>query len=101
MQSNALLFILAGYENNATVMAFTLFCLANNPECLKKAQDEVNEKVGKVIETSSTEKRLRRRERKARAQDLWKAGREILKGCFRSTPEVSQTPGLVKHWDLL
>ena len=50
MQANAFLFILAGYETVATIISYTLFCLANNSECWERAQKEVDEKLGKVAQ---------------------------------------------------
>ncbi|KAK7087493.1 cytochrome P450 3A4-like [Littorina saxatilis] len=46
MKANALIFLLAGYDTTSIVLSFTLFHLAANPECLQKAQQEVDEKVG-------------------------------------------------------
>ena len=45
---NAMLFLLAGYDTVSTVMSFTLFCLAANPHCCQRAQEEVDTVVGKV-----------------------------------------------------
>lgn len=45
--SNCLNFLLAGYENTATGMAFLLYNLAGNPHCLRKLQEEVDEVLGK------------------------------------------------------
>lgn len=44
--ANAIIFLLAGYDTVSTAMAFTLYCLAANPACLEKAQNEVD-KLGK------------------------------------------------------
>ncbi|XP_055886970.1 cytochrome P450 3A24-like isoform X1 [Biomphalaria glabrata] len=47
IHGQALAFILAGYDTVSTVMSFTLFFLAMNPECCQKAQAEVDAKCGK------------------------------------------------------
>ncbi|KAH9524869.1 Cytochrome P450 3A7 [Bulinus truncatus] len=44
--ANAMIFIFAGYETTATVLSFTLFFLAMNPECLEKVLEEVDKKCG-------------------------------------------------------
>ncbi|KAK7466666.1 hypothetical protein BaRGS_00037233, partial [Batillaria attramentaria] len=44
---NTLIFLLAANETVNTVMSFTLFSLAANPDCLAKAQAEVDAKLGK------------------------------------------------------
>ncbi|KAK7466672.1 hypothetical protein BaRGS_00037239 [Batillaria attramentaria] len=44
---NTLIFLFGGYETLNTVMSFTLFCLAANPDCLAKAQAEIDAKLGK------------------------------------------------------
>ncbi|XP_070209342.1 cytochrome P450 3A5-like isoform X2 [Littorina saxatilis] len=44
IKANALVFLLAGYDTTSTVLSSTLFHLAANPECLRKAQQEVDEK---------------------------------------------------------
>lgn len=49
LHGNAVTFFLGGYDTVSTVMSFTLFSLAANPDCLKRAQAEVDEKLGKVI----------------------------------------------------
>merc|ERR1719483_859757 len=38
-----MIFLLAGFDTVATVLSFTLFFIATNPECLKKAQKEIDE----------------------------------------------------------
>ncbi|XP_070173790.1 cytochrome P450 3A11-like [Littorina saxatilis] len=43
---NALSFLFGGYDTVSTVMAYTLFSLAGNPECLRKAQEEVDRVLG-------------------------------------------------------
>ncbi|XP_076446763.1 cytochrome P450 3A41-like isoform X2 [Babylonia areolata] len=54
MKANAFLFIFAGYETVSTAVAFTLFCLAHNPECLREAQAEVDSKLGKKLVDSES-----------------------------------------------
>ncbi|XP_025087657.1 cytochrome P450 3A24-like isoform X1 [Pomacea canaliculata] len=54
IHSNAILFLIAGYDTVSTSMAYTLFCLAANPACLRKAQQEVDEKLGKKPADYST-----------------------------------------------
>ncbi|KAK7466673.1 hypothetical protein BaRGS_00037240 [Batillaria attramentaria] len=44
---NTLVFLIAGNETVNTVMSFTLFCLAANPDCLAKAQAEIDAKLKK------------------------------------------------------
>uniref|UniRef100_A0A2C9K756 Cytochrome P450 n=1 Tax=Biomphalaria glabrata TaxID=6526 RepID=A0A2C9K756_BIOGL len=46
IHGQALAFILAGFETVSTVLSFTLFYLAMNPECCQKAQEEVDDKCG-------------------------------------------------------
>ncbi|XP_005094361.2 cytochrome P450 3A11 [Aplysia californica] len=46
IQGQAFVFFLAGYDTVATVLSFTMFLICMNPECLKKAQEEVD----KVLE---------------------------------------------------
>ena len=48
MHSNSLLFFIAGFETVSTVLSFVLFALAANEDCLRKAREEVDEKIGKV-----------------------------------------------------
>nr|KAG5687836.1 hypothetical protein BaRGS_016944 [Batillaria attramentaria] len=48
---NTLIFLFGGYETLNTVMSFTLFCLAANPDCLAKAQAEIDAKLGKARAT--------------------------------------------------
>ena len=48
MHSNALLFFLSGYETVSSVMSLVLFALAANEDCLRKAQEEVDDKIGKA-----------------------------------------------------
>ncbi|KAK7485919.1 hypothetical protein BaRGS_00022785 [Batillaria attramentaria] len=40
VRANAMLFLLAGYGTVSTTLSWTLFCLANQEDCLKKAQAE-------------------------------------------------------------
>jgi len=52
----AIIFLLAGYDTTATTMSFTLFFLAMNPECLEKAQEEVDRVLeGKFPEYESAQ----------------------------------------------
>ncbi|KAK7094196.1 cytochrome P450 3A11-like [Littorina saxatilis] len=46
INANSLLFLFAGYDTVTTVMSLTLFTLAGKPECLQKAQEEIDEKLG-------------------------------------------------------
>ncbi|XP_012935676.1 cytochrome P450 3A41-like [Aplysia californica] len=46
IQGQAFIFLLAGYDTVATVLSFTMFLICMNPDCLKKAQKEVD----KVLE---------------------------------------------------
>ncbi|XP_012945302.1 cytochrome P450 3A41 [Aplysia californica] len=46
MKGQAIIFTMAGYETVSSAMTFTLFLLAMNPECLHKAQTEVDEVLG-------------------------------------------------------
>ncbi|KAK7476967.1 hypothetical protein BaRGS_00031826, partial [Batillaria attramentaria] len=46
IQSNSFVFLLAGYETTASAMSFLLFNLAGNPDCLRKAQQEIDQKIG-------------------------------------------------------
>ncbi|XP_005103001.1 cytochrome P450 3A24 [Aplysia californica] len=46
MHGQSLVFLLAGYETTSIVMAFTLFLIANHPDCLRAAQQEVDQKLG-------------------------------------------------------
>lgn len=48
IQSNSLLFLLAGYDTTAVAMSFLLFNLAANPHCLRKVQEEIDKKIGEV-----------------------------------------------------
>ena len=48
IHANSLIFLFAGYETVSTVMSLVLFALAANPDCLRKVQEEVDEKIGKV-----------------------------------------------------
>nr|KAG5699953.1 hypothetical protein BaRGS_018252 [Batillaria attramentaria] len=54
MYGNALIFLFAGNETLSTAMSFTLFCLTANPDCLAKAQAEVDAKLGKKSVTYET-----------------------------------------------
>ncbi|XP_025087435.1 cytochrome P450 3A21-like [Pomacea canaliculata] len=47
IEANSFIFLIAGYENTALMMAFLLFELAEHPECLQKVQEELDEKLGK------------------------------------------------------
>ena len=48
VKANAIVFLVAGFTTTSTVLSFTLFHLAANPQILLKAQKEVDEKLGKV-----------------------------------------------------
>ncbi|KAH9515377.1 hypothetical protein Btru_014299 [Bulinus truncatus] len=54
IHAQAIVFILAGYDTVATVLSFTLFFLAMNPEYLEKIQAEVDEKCGKDFPSYDT-----------------------------------------------
>ncbi|XP_025084853.1 cytochrome P450 3A5-like [Pomacea canaliculata] len=58
IHSNTLIFLAAGYDTVSTAMSYTLFCLAANPECLHKAQQEVDDKLGKKLADYSTANEL-------------------------------------------
>ncbi|XP_025084850.1 cytochrome P450 3A56-like [Pomacea canaliculata] len=58
VHSNALTFFSAGHDTVSTAMSYTLFCLAANPECLHKAQQEVDDKLGKKPADYSTANEL-------------------------------------------
>ncbi|RUS89192.1 hypothetical protein EGW08_003071 [Elysia chlorotica] len=47
IQGQAIIFLLAGYDTVSTVLGFTLFLLARNPECCKRLQQEIDDKLGK------------------------------------------------------
>ncbi|KAI8786626.1 cytochrome P450 3A7, partial [Biomphalaria glabrata] len=47
IHAQSIIFIFGGLETISTVMSFTLFLLAVHPECLERAQKEVDEKIGK------------------------------------------------------
>ncbi|CAL1529501.1 unnamed protein product [Lymnaea stagnalis] len=47
IHAQSIIFLFAGLDSVSTVMSFTLFLLAVHPECCKKAQAEVDEKIGK------------------------------------------------------
>ncbi|KAK3789005.1 hypothetical protein RRG08_039613, partial [Elysia crispata] len=47
----AFIFLLAGYDTVSTVMSFTLFLLAENPDCCSRLQQEIDEKLGKCMPT--------------------------------------------------
>ncbi|XP_055898064.1 cytochrome P450 3A24-like [Biomphalaria glabrata] len=51
LHAQALVFIFAGFDTTATVLSFTLFFIAMNPEVLKKAQEEVDAKCGQELPT--------------------------------------------------
>uniref|UniRef100_A0A0B7AHN9 Cytochrome P450 n=1 Tax=Arion vulgaris TaxID=1028688 RepID=A0A0B7AHN9_9EUPU len=46
IHGQVILFILAGYDTVSTVLSFTLFMLANHPECCQMLQKEIDEKLG-------------------------------------------------------
>ena len=48
VKANAIVFLVAGFTTTSTVLSFTLFHLAANPQILLKAQNEVDVKLGKV-----------------------------------------------------
>ena len=48
MHSNSLIFLFAGYDTVSIVLSLVLFALAANQDCLRKVQEEVDEKIGKV-----------------------------------------------------
>ncbi|KAK3797299.1 hypothetical protein RRG08_008674 [Elysia crispata] len=49
-QGQALVFYLGSYDTVANVTSFTLFLLALHPECLKRVQEEIDEKMdGKTL----------------------------------------------------
>ncbi|CAL1538439.1 unnamed protein product [Lymnaea stagnalis] len=54
IHAQAIIFIFAGYDTVATVMSFTLFLLAVNPECVKKVQAEIDEQCGKDVPNHET-----------------------------------------------
>ncbi|KAH9515379.1 hypothetical protein Btru_014305 [Bulinus truncatus] len=54
IHSQAMIFLFAGFDTVATVLSFTLFFLAMNPECLGKVQAEVDEKCGKDFPSYDT-----------------------------------------------
>ncbi|KAK0045263.1 cytochrome P450 3A24 [Biomphalaria pfeifferi] len=58
LHAQALLFIFAGFDTTATVLSFTLFFLAMNPEVLKKAQQEVDAKCGQGLPNYDTAQAL-------------------------------------------
>ncbi|PVD34819.1 hypothetical protein C0Q70_06097 [Pomacea canaliculata] len=58
IHSNSLVFLFAGFDTVSTAMSYTLFCLAANPECLRKAQQEVDEKLGKKLADYTTANEL-------------------------------------------
>ncbi|KAL8590473.1 hypothetical protein ACOMHN_011686 [Nucella lapillus] len=47
MKANALIFFVGGFDTVSIALSFTLFHLAANPEALKKAQEEIDKKLGK------------------------------------------------------
>ncbi|KAK7446242.1 hypothetical protein BaRGS_00040284 [Batillaria attramentaria] len=53
MYANTLIFPDGWQRNVSTVMSFTLFDLAGNPDCLAKAQAEVDAKLGKVANVNT------------------------------------------------
>ncbi|BFZ16367.1 hypothetical protein BsWGS_19406 [Bradybaena similaris] len=46
IHGQVLIFLLAGLDTVSTVLSFTLFLLARNPECCEKVQKEIDEKLG-------------------------------------------------------
>ena len=47
--ANALIYILAGYENNSATMSYVAYCLALNPDVQERLLDEIDTKLnGKV-----------------------------------------------------
>ncbi|KAK7446240.1 hypothetical protein BaRGS_00040282, partial [Batillaria attramentaria] len=58
MYSNTFIFLFAGNETVSAAMSFTLFCLAANPDCLAKAQAEVDARLGKKSVTYETAMKL-------------------------------------------
>ena len=48
MHANSLVFLFAGYDTVSSAMSIVLFALAANQECLRKAQEEIDAKIGKV-----------------------------------------------------
>ncbi|GFN81656.1 cytochrome p450 [Plakobranchus ocellatus] len=49
-QGQALIFVLGAYDTLSSVISFTLFLLSLNPECLRRVQEEIDEKIrGKAI----------------------------------------------------
>ncbi|KAH9515374.1 hypothetical protein Btru_014292 [Bulinus truncatus] len=58
IHAQAILFLFAGYDTVATVLSFTLFFIAMNPECCKKAQQEVDEKCGDCFPNYDTAQTL-------------------------------------------
>ena len=48
IKANAFVFLVAGFDTTATVLSFTLFYLAANTQALRKAQKEIDEKLGQV-----------------------------------------------------
>ncbi|GFR89968.1 cytochrome P450 3A11 [Elysia marginata] len=51
IQGQAIIFLLAGYDTVSSVMSFTLFLLAENPDCCAKLQQEIDDKLGKRLPT--------------------------------------------------
>ncbi|XP_076436195.1 cytochrome P450 3A41-like [Babylonia areolata] len=45
-EANGMVFLIAGYDTTSNVLSFTLFHLAGNPQVLRKAQEEVDQKLG-------------------------------------------------------
>ncbi|GFR89994.1 cytochrome P450 3A11 [Elysia marginata] len=50
-EGQAIIFLLAGYDTVSSVMSFTLFLLAENPDCCAKLQQEIDDKLGKRLPT--------------------------------------------------
>jgi len=46
IRGQAFIFLLAGFDTTAIALSFTLYLLSMNPECLKRAQEEVDEALG-------------------------------------------------------
>ncbi|KAI8786628.1 cytochrome P450 3A7 [Biomphalaria glabrata] len=58
IHAQSIIFIFGGLETVSTVMSFTLFLLAVHPECLERAQKEVDEKIGKDFPCSENVQNL-------------------------------------------
>ncbi|GFN87547.1 cytochrome p450 3a11 [Plakobranchus ocellatus] len=51
IQGQAILFLLAGYDTVSTVFSFTLFLLAQYPECCSRLQAEIDDILGNQVPT--------------------------------------------------